>query len=50
MAREIGAERIGVYAMTREEAAALDEELAQADRGEFASEEEVAALWKRYAV
>ena len=49
-AREIEAERTGVYAMTPEEAAAVDEGLAQADRGEFASEEEVAALWKRYSV
>ena len=49
-AREIGAERTGVYVMTPEEAAAVDDGLAQADRREFASEEEVAALWKRYAV
>jgi predicted transcriptional regulator len=30
--------------------AALEEGLAQAQRGEFASEEEVAALWKRHGL
>jgi len=33
-----------------ETAAAIDERLAQARRGEFASETEVAPLWKRHGV
>jgi predicted transcriptional regulator len=48
-AREIEAARTGVYAMTPEEEAAVAEGLAQADRGEFAPDEEIAALWRRYA-
>ncbi len=46
-AREIVAARTGVYDLTPEEAA-VAEGLAQADRGEFASDEEIAALWRRY--
>jgi predicted transcriptional regulator len=34
----------GVYVLSAEERAAVEEGLAQADRGEFASDEEVAAL------
>lgn len=47
-AREIEAERCGVYVLSPEEDAAVDEGLAQADRGDFASDSEVAALWRRY--
>ena len=47
-AREIVAARTGVYDLTPQEEAAVAEGLAQADRGEFASDEEIAALWKRY--
>jgi predicted transcriptional regulator len=47
-AREIEAGRTGVYAMTPEEEAAVGEGLAQADRGDFATDEEISALWKRY--
>lgn len=46
-AREIEAERTGVYVMTPEEESAVEEGLAQADRGEFASDDEIAALWRR---
>ena len=46
-AREIEALRGGVYAMSSEEEAAVAEGLAEAERGEFASEERVRALWKR---
>jgi predicted transcriptional regulator len=48
-AREIEAARTGVYVMTPEEEAAVAEGLAQADRGEFVSDEQMAAVWKRFA-
>jgi predicted transcriptional regulator len=47
-AREIAAARTGVYDPTPREEAAIAEGLTQANRGEFASEEEISALWKRY--
>lgn len=47
-AREIEAERTGVYVMSPEEESAVEEGLAQADRGEFASDDEIAALWRRH--
>jgi predicted transcriptional regulator len=37
-----------VYVLSEEENAAIDRSLAYADRGEFASEEEVAALFAKY--
>ena len=47
-ARELEAERTGiVYVMTEEERAAVAEGLAQAERGEFASPEEMKEFWKR---
>jgi predicted transcriptional regulator len=33
-----------------EEAASLDESLAQAERGEFATEEEVSAVWAKHGL
>ena len=48
-ANEIQAQRTGVYEMTAEEAAAVDEGSAQAERGEFVSEERMAAVWRRFA-
>ncbi|MBN9036613.1 MAG: hypothetical protein J0H53_11110 [Rhizobiales bacterium] len=47
-AREIEARRKGVYVLDEDERAAIEEGLAQAGRGEFATDEEVAALFKRY--
>jgi predicted transcriptional regulator len=47
-AREIEALRTGVYLMSSEEEAAIAEGLAQAERGEFASDDEVAEVWKRF--
>lgn len=47
-AREIEARRKGAYVLDEDERAAIEEGLAQADRGEFATDEEVAALFKRY--
>ena len=46
-AREIEAQRTGVYVMTRAEAAAVAEGLAEAGRSDFADDERIAALWKR---
>lgn len=37
-----------VYVLSEEEEAAIEEGLAQADRGEFASDEEVAALFSKF--
>lgn len=38
----------GVYMLSDEERADLEEGIAEAERGEFASDEEVAALFNRY--
>ena len=50
IAREIEAQRTGVYVMTDAERAAVREGLAQADRGEFVSDEEMESFWKRHGV
>jgi predicted transcriptional regulator len=47
-AREIEAARTGQYMMTPEEEAAILEGLIEAERGDFASAEEMAALWKKF--
>jgi predicted transcriptional regulator len=47
-ALEIAAARAGFYALTPDEERAVAEGLAQADRGDFATEEEIAALWRRF--
>ena len=47
-AREIEALRTGVYSMSSEEEAAVADGLAQAEHGEFASDDEVAEVWKRF--
>jgi len=47
IARAIEARRAGVYVMTEEEQAAVREGLAEADRGEFVSDEDMKAFWKR---
>ena len=46
-AREIEALRTGVYALSPEEDAAVAEGLEQADRGQFADDARIQALWKR---
>ena len=46
-AREIEAFRSGLCTMSSEEGAVVVEGLAEAERGEFASEERINALWKR---
>ena len=47
IARAIVARRAGVYVMTEEEQAAVREGLAEADRGDFVSDEDMEAFWKR---
>ena len=47
-AREIAARRTGVYVMSDEERAAVRKGLAQADRGEFVSDDVVAEADKRH--
>ena len=47
-AREIEALRTGVYSTSAEEEAAAAEGLAQAERGEFVSDEQIAEVWKRF--
>ncbi|MBX9778656.1 MAG: hypothetical protein K2Y71_30155 [Xanthobacteraceae bacterium] len=49
-ARVIEARRTGVYVMSNEERAAVMRGLEQARRGEFVSDEEVEAFWKRCGV
>lgn len=39
-----------VIELTEEEAASFDESLAQADRGEFASDDEVRAIWAKHGL
>jgi predicted transcriptional regulator len=45
---ELEAEDAGVYVLSDEERAAIEEGMEQARRGEFATDEEVAALFNRY--
>ena len=47
-AREIEAERAGVYAMSKSEEAAVLKGLAEASRGDFATEESLKAMWARF--
>ena len=49
-AAEIEARHVGPYRMTDEEWAAVQEGLEQAQRGEFASDEEVAAFFRRHGL
>jgi hypothetical protein len=50
VAREIEARRSGVYTLDKQEEAAIREALAQLDRGESVSEEDMKAFWKRCGV
>jgi hypothetical protein len=49
-AREIEARRRGVYLVDEEEEAAILRGLAELDRGEWVSEEEMRSFWKRCGV
>jgi predicted transcriptional regulator len=46
-AREIEARRKGIYVMSEEERVAVREGWDQAERGQFVSEEEMAAFWQK---
>jgi len=50
VAREIEARRTGVYVLNADEEAAIREALAELNRGEGVSEEEMEAFWKRCGV
>jgi predicted transcriptional regulator len=50
LAREIEARRSGVYVLDEEESAAIREGLAELDRGEWVSEEQMKSFWKRCGV
>jgi hypothetical protein len=50
LVREIEARRSGVYTMSDEERAAVQEGLDQARRGEFVPDDEMDAFWKKYGV
>jgi hypothetical protein len=50
LAREIEARRSGVYEPTPEEEAAIRQGIAELDRGEWVSEEEMRTFWKRCGV
>jgi predicted transcriptional regulator len=50
LAREIEARRTGVYVMNEEERAAVREGLEQARRGEFVSNNDMDAFWKKIGV
>jgi predicted transcriptional regulator len=39
-----------IISLTAEEEAALDESLAEAERGEFAADEEISALWAKHGL
>jgi predicted transcriptional regulator len=49
-AREIETRHAEPYVMTEDEEAAVNEGLAQLDRGEFVTEEEMEKVWKRLSV
>ena len=50
LADDIEARRAGGYVMTPEEAAAVDEGLAQLDRGKHVPSQAIAAMWSRFGV
>lgn len=50
MLQEMERQGTDIYHLSDEERAAVQEGLAQADRGEFATDEEMAALWKRFGL
>jgi predicted transcriptional regulator len=47
---EIEARHTGVYRLSDDEKAAIEEALASVDRGEIATDEEMAALFKQHGV
>lgn len=47
---DVAASDLSPYQMTSEERAAVQKGITQADRGEFATDEEVAHMWKRFGL
>jgi hypothetical protein len=47
---DVAASDLSPYKFTAEEAQQIEEAMAQADRGEFASDTEIAAMWKRFGL
>lgn len=47
---DVAAQDIHPYTFTPEEHIAVEEGLAQAERGEFATDAEVAAMWERFGL
>lgn len=47
---DVAASDLHPYTFTDEERAGIKEAIAEADRGEFASDAGVAALWKRFGL
>ena len=48
--KSVRTRRTGIYVMNDEERAAVREGMDQARRGEFVSDDEMDALWKKYGV
>lgn len=46
---DVAASDLHPYQFTDDERAGIDEAIGQADRGEFVSDKEVAAMWDRFA-
>ncbi len=47
---DVAASDLSPYQMTDAEASLLEERIAAADRGEIASDDEVAAMWRRFGL
>jgi predicted transcriptional regulator len=47
---QIEEKHVGVYRLNAEEQAAIEAAIVQADRGEFASDQEMAELWRRHGL
>jgi hypothetical protein len=47
---DVAASDLSPYQLTAEEVQQIEEAMAQADRGELASDEEVATMWKRFGL
>ena len=47
---DVAANDLSPYQISDEDKAAIEEGMAQADQGKFASDEEVASMWKRFGL
>ncbi len=47
---DVAASDLSPYKLTAEEIQQIEEAMGQAERGEFASDEEVAGMWKRFGL